>query len=144
METYQEMQARHQKAISSFPVKFAFSKEQFAQAMQELGLEPNQTSEVVSIGGGGFVRKRDKEDLLNLFDKHRLEHEAALASDTDGKGYAYQMFLYELGNHEYVITYDLEDTLNACGVTADEINSSPALLKALDNALQDYLKVADA
>jgi hypothetical protein len=50
------------------------------------------------------------------------------------------MFLYELANHEYCITYDLEDTLDALALTVDEINADPRLLHGLEKALKQYLK----
>ena len=50
------------------------------------------------------------------------------------------MFLSELANHEYCITYDLEDTLNALGFTIEEINADKRLLHGLKKAKQDYLK----
>lgn len=44
------------------------------------------------------------------------------------------MFLYELDNHEYGYTGDLEDTLDCLGLTWEELKASPAMLKALDKA----------
>lgn len=55
-------------------------------------------------------------------------------SDTDGTGFLYQMFLYELDNHEYGYTGDLEDTLDCLGLTWEELKASPVMLKALDKA----------
>ena len=50
------------------------------------------------------------------------------------------MFLYELANHEYCITYDLEDILDALCLTVDEINADKRLLRGLEKALSQYLK----
>ena len=38
------------------------------------------------------------------------------------------MFSYELANHEYCITYDIEPTLDALGLTLDEINKRAYLV----------------
>ena len=46
--------------------------------MKKLGLEPNQTNEVVSIGNGGFIRKKDIQDFEAMFERHSKEMEEAI------------------------------------------------------------------
>ena len=41
------------------------------------------------------------------------------------------MFLYELENHEYFITYELDDTLDALNLTLDEVLNSSTLKNGL-------------
>lgn len=65
---------------------------------------------------------------------HDAEMEAAKAADEDGTGFLYQMFKYELDNHEYGYTGELEDTLDCLGLTWEELKASPVMLKALDKA----------
>ena len=62
MNKYVEMKERHQKEVNNFPMKFAFSDEQFKKAMEELGLTENDLDKVVGIGAGGFIRKTDVKD----------------------------------------------------------------------------------
>jgi hypothetical protein len=50
------------------------------------------------------------------------------------------MFLYELANHEYTYTNDLEDTLSALDLTPDDINSNKALKKGLQKAVTELKK----
>lgn len=140
-ESYQAMRERHQREVNAFPMKWAFTDAQFEKGMRELGLEPWQTDEVIGIGGGGFIRKSDKQAFTGLFARQRRELEAAIAEDTGG--FAYDMFMRELGNHEYVITGDLSDTLDACGLSAEQINNDPKLRKALARAIKDYMEAAD-
>jgi hypothetical protein len=45
------------------------------------------------------------------------------------------MFNYELGNHEYCITHDLTDTLDALGLTLEEVNADPMMADALKRAI---------
>ena len=78
-----------------------------------------------------------------MFKRQNAEQKAALAAQKTGDEYAYQMFLHELGNHEYVITGDLSDTLDACGLSAEQINSDPKLRKALARAIKDYMEATD-
>ena len=85
-------------------------------------------------------RGTDAEQLYKDAERLAKEKEDALAADTTGEGIIKDMFLYELGNHEYCITYDLEDTLDAVGLTVDEINADKRLLCGLKKALSQYLK----
>jgi hypothetical protein len=45
------------------------------------------------------------------------------------------MFNYELANHEYGYTQDLTDTLEALGLTMNEINADPRMANALKRAI---------
>jgi hypothetical protein len=62
---------------------------------------------------------------------HEKERKAAMQDDE----YLYQMFNYELANHEYSYTYDLTDTLEALDLTIDEINADPRMADALKRAI---------
>ena len=143
MESYEAMQKRHQQEVNAFPMKWAFNNRQLEQGMRELGLNPSQTNEIVGIGGGGFIRRSDRQAFIDMFKRQNAEQKAALAAQKTGDEYAYQMFLHELGNHEYVITGDLSDTLDACGLSAEQINNDPKLRKALARAIKDYMEAAD-
>lgn len=94
-------------------------------------------------GTGGFYRRTDADLIREIFRRHQQEREEAIAADKDGTGYLYQMFRYELANHEYCVTYDLEPTIEACGFTVDEVNGNPVLLAALNKVRKDYLKEAE-
>lgn len=143
MESYEAMQKRHQQEVNAFPMKWAFNNQQLEQGMRELGLNPSQTNEIVGIGGGGFIRRSDRQAFIDMFKRQNAEQKAALAAQKTGDEYAYQMFLHELGNHEYVITGDLSDTLDACGLSAEQINNDPKLRKALARAIKDYMEATD-
>ena len=142
-ETYQAMQERHQQEVNAFPMKWAFTNQQFEQGMRELGLRPTQTSKIVGIGGGGFIRRSDKKAFIDMFKRQDAERKAALAAQKTGSEYAYQMFLHELGNHEYIVTGDLTDTLDACGLSGEDINNDPKLQISLARAIKDYMEAAD-
>ena len=68
------------------------------------------------------------------------EKQDAIAADLTGDGFIFDMFVYELANHEYCITYDLEDTLDALGLTAEQINADKRLTHGLNKAIKHYLK----
>ena len=143
MESYEAMQKRHQQEVNAFPMKWAFNNRQLEQGMRELGLNPSQTNEIVGIGGGGFIRRSDRQAFIDMFKRQNAEQKAALAAQKTGDEYAYQMFLHELDNHEYVITGDLSDTLDACGLSAEQINNDPKLRRALARAIKDYMEATD-
>ena len=56
---------------------------------------------------------------------------AAIAEDETGEGFIHDMFYFELNNHEYSITYDTTDALEALGLTAEEIAADERLKKGL-------------
>ena len=86
--------------------------------------------------GGMFYRKSDSEKLKDLMNGFSKELEEAYKDDK----FLYDAFLYELGNHEYCITLDLTDTLDALGLTLEEVQSDSRIITILRQAEQEYLK----
>ncbi len=114
---YKELRERQQAEFNKFPIKYAFTDEQFKTSMKELGLKETDTDKVVSIGvGGGFVRKTDVDNLLKMVKRHESELNDAINQDKTGEGFIKEMFLYELGNREYCITRELDETIEACRI----------------------------
>lgn len=140
MNAYAEMKARHQERVNALPLKFAFSMKQFREMMESWGLTENDTDKIYKLGGtGGFYRREDSQLIFGTFEENEIEKKAAISNDLDGSGFIKDMFIYELANHEYCITYDLKPTLDALGLTVDEVNASPELLNGLKLAKKEYL-----
>ena len=137
MNKYMELKNKIQKEVDEFPMGFAFSNEQFEKMKEELGVK--EDNELLSIGAGGFIRKTDKEAFNELFNNKAKRIDEAIAEDKTGEGFIKDMFLYELANHEYCITYDLEDTLYALDLTYDEVMNDERLLRGLTLAKNEYL-----
>lgn len=137
MNKYAELKNKLQKEFDEFPFGFAFSNEQFEKMKEELGVKDN--SELISIGAGGFIRKTDEKALDELINGKEKRMKEAIASDPTGEGFIKDMFLYELANHEYCITYDLRDTLEALDLTINEIMEDPRLKLGLELAKNEYL-----
>ncbi len=135
---YLELKQKQQKEVNEFPLGFAFSKEQFEEMMEKFGLDKNDTNKIYSIGAGGYVKKSDAEAMDKMFIRHAEERQKAIDDDKTGTGYIYEMFAYELANHEYCITYDLTETLDALNLTIEEINKNKKLLRGLKKALKKY------
>ncbi len=140
---YEILKNKQQKEFDAFPIGAAFNKRQFEEMMEKWGLLPTDTDKILSIGNGAFIRKTDKDAFLALLRKKKTEMEEAIASDTTGDGFICDMFLYELANHEYCITLNLEDTLDALGLTTEEINEDERLLHGLHKAVGIYTKNID-
>jgi hypothetical protein len=60
----------------------------------------------------------------------------AIENDSTGDGFIFQMFNYELSNHEYCISGDVSNTLEALGFTFDEVNADKRLLHGLKKAIK--------
>ena len=139
METYKAMKERHQNEVNALPLAFAFNRDQYRAKLAEWNIteEEARSGAIVGIGGGGFVRAEDHNKVLETFKRIREEKQAAIAADTTGDGFIYQMFLYELNNHEFSYTGDVEETLAALQLTADDINGNEALQHGLKRAVKE-------
>ena len=143
MNEYDKLCKSHQKDVNEFPFGFAFSDEQFVEMMKGWGLchgrdgKPtiNDCKQILKLPfGGGFVQKKDRDAMHEMFARHDAEMKAAIDGDKDGTGFIFQMFLSEMRNHEYGYTGDLTDTLGALGLTGDDIEANPALKAGLKKA----------
>ena len=140
MNAYQEMKDRQQKEFDAFPMRAAFSQQQFESMMEKWGLTVNDTDKICSIGGGCYIRKADIAAFTTLINKTAAELKNAITADLTGDGFIFDMFVFELANHEYCITYDLEETLDALGLTPEEVNADELLKHGLNKAIKYYLK----
>lgn len=135
MNPYLTLKEKHQKEINEFPFGFCFNDQQYNEMMANWGLTPEDTDKIYSIGGGGYIRKSDVEAMNEMFDRHEREVAAARAENKDD--YLYHMFNYELANHEYGYTYDVTDTLDALGLTMEEIEADERMLEAFKRAIKN-------
>lgn len=130
MNKYHEMKQRQEKEINSFPMFFAFTEKRFDEGMRKLGLDPGDTSKIYATGSGGYYRKDDAQKLHDMVSRFKTELQEAM-QDED---FAFQAFDYELANHEYNYTWDHASTLEALGLTEEEVLSSPMLTRVLKKA----------
>lgn len=138
MESYRELRERQQKEFNELPLGFAFSDKQFYEMMQKWGLDPiKDLDKIYQIPFGGFLQKKDLNYYHEVIERHYDEMEAAKKSDTDGTGFLYQMFLYELDNHEYGYTGEYEDALESLGLTMKDVHKSVRLTRALEKAAKE-------
>lgn len=139
MNPYLELKNKHQSEVNNFPLGFAFNEEQFVEMMLKWNLAPEDTDKIYSIGGGGYVRKSDAEAMHEMFERHAQEREVAIRENKDD--YLYHMFDYELANHEYSYTGDLDDTLDALGLTLEDIEADVRMDEALKRACKHQMEM---
>ena len=121
-------------------MQFAFSDRQFAEGMAALGLGPTDTDKIYKAPGGGFYRRENSPRLEEMMERFDRELAEAIAADETGDGFIYEMFLYELDNHEYGYTRDTEETLDALGYTAKQVLGDPRLKRGIEKAVTEICK----
>lgn len=137
---YVELSERQQQEMNALPIAFAFSNKQFDEMMAGWGLDPEKDlDKIARIPAGGFVQKKDEQVITETVKRHDRELKEAIEADTDGSGFIYDMFLYELENHEYGYTGDESDTLMALGITRKDIASDERLYHGLCMAMEKIM-----
>lgn len=143
MSKYLEIKNNNQKRFNDFSEKhiywiFAFSNKEFDEKLKEHDLTKK---DIISIGAGGFIKREHRELYLNKLNElnncdpfEQIKHD-----DAEVK----KAFIYELANHEYCITYNLDDALDALGITFEELENDERLLKIMIQAQKEYLKDSD-
>lgn len=141
MNRYEELCIRQQKVFNGLPIAYAFTEDQLLDAMKKLGVKSHRA--LYSGPGGALYRKADSKlirDTVNQLAKEKME---LLLGSYE---FAYDAFRYELANHEFCITHNPFDTLEALGLECDhetlvckEMDAYPELFRAYMNAKTDYL-----
>lgn len=140
MNKYLELKKKHEKELNDFPIKFAFGNEQFKNMMESFGLTENDTDKIVSIGFGGYVKKENLKAMEELFKSQADEMKKALEDDN----FLESAFNYEMGNHEYIITYDKADVFRALGLSINLLDDERVyniFKKAESKYLEDMEKL---
>jgi len=143
MESYKELQSRQSNEFSELPIFWAFNNEQFIKGMESLGLKETDKEQVCQIMRGGVCKKSDRQNVIDMLKRHTKEHKTAIEADETGNGYIFEMFDYELSNHEYTYTHDIEPTLDALGLTKEYIEQSAAIKAGMQKAINEQLKRQD-
>lgn len=135
---YEELKAKHQQEVNGLPIYFAFGNEQLEKLTQELGFKDQDEllKNVFSIGAGSIILNKDKDKVLNTF----LEHDKAMLKAFENDEFLLSAFEYELANHEYIITYDITDTLRALGIKLTEYQTNERYQKLMQQAIINYKK----
>ena len=136
--SYKELRESQQKRFDAFPQFYAYNCNQFKRGMEKLGLKEDDTDKIVSNFGGGYILKADVNKyhiMICDFDKELWD---SIKADIDGNGFINDMFTYELANHEYDITLEVDETLDALGLTEKDFQEYPLLKKVLKQCTRKY------
>lgn len=137
MNRYEELRNRQQEEFNALPLGFAFNDKQFHEMVVGWGLDPaNDLDKILRLPYGGFIQKKDVDHFQEVYNRHKRELEAAIASDKTGGGFIYEMFLHELYNHEYGYTGDCEETLECLGYDWSDIEQDDRLKYGLEKAMR--------
>ena len=132
---YVEHKKQASKDIDGLDILFAFSGEQLSSGLKKLGVS---SDELIPVSCGGYIRKSDKQKYIDTFEGIQDRFRKLIENDKEGDGFIKSMFRYELANHEYGYTYELEDTLDALDFTYEDILANSALENGLSKALEVY------
>ena len=138
MITYYDLKMEKQKIYNNFANDniywiFAFSQAGFNEELEKRNLKKD---ELVSIGAGGFL-KRDK---VEEYKKVLKEVNNIWEEIKDNDELLKDAFMYELANHEFIITYDVSDTLEVFGLTIEEVQKDERISRLLKEAINQYLE----
>jgi hypothetical protein len=115
---YQEFSNKQQNEFNSLPIFFAFNNEQFNEGMKNLGLEPEQTDQIFSIAGGGYIKKTDAP-LLHNFNKKQATDKIEFFKDDKN---LLEALIYEMHNHEFCYDEDLTMIFDCLGMKAGKLD----------------------
>lgn len=133
MNAYEEMRNRHMKEIGEFPCFFAFNDRQFEEGMAKLGVKDEK--ELYQGFAGMIYRKEDAGKLKELLERQDREIIEAFKDDK----IMHDAFVFELANHEYCVTYDESDALDALGISQSDLMKDGRLADIFAKARADYL-----
>ena len=139
MTKYEELKNLQEKEINNLPLHFAFGNKQLEEKANELGFKNVEelTKNVTGIGAGGFVLNKDFNKVMETFKRQAEEIQKLIDLDDE---FLESAFEYELGNHEYIITYDITDTLRALSISYQEFSNSERMQKIMEKAKNKYLE----
>lgn len=142
MNEYRTMIEKHQQEVNKFPLGFAYGDKQFEEMMHKWGLDARKESDLSQVShlfAGAYILKKDIPAYKDMSRRHSEEYEAAIAADKTGDGFCYEMFYYELCNHEFGYTGDYEDTLDALGLTWEQVQQQENLKHGLEKAAHQIM-----
>lgn len=122
-QPYLDLQEKHRKELSEFPIAYAFNGAQLKDAIEKLGAT---RSEVTTLGYGTVIKKTDIPAFEELMANHKKELDEAMQDEE----FAEAAFLYEMDNHEYAINWSGDEDVFSCfGLTEEKLKE-----RGLENA----------
>lgn len=146
MKTYAEYTKQLQEKMNHLPyIKFAFGDYQTQAVFNSWGLTyPDDLDKVTTIyGAGDIIQKKDVEAFHQWYEEISKPLDDEFQELIKNDDFVIDMFIYELGNHEY--QYSLDDTtvINACGFSMAEFNQDDRLTRLYKIATRKFFALCD-
>ena len=74
-----------------------------------------------------------------MLKRHSEELNSKINDEQTSDKFIYEMFLYELENHEYGYTCEIDSTLDSLGFSIEDINNNTRLKNGLDKAIETIM-----
>lgn len=143
MKSYEQFKQEQQDKVNQMPyVRFAFGKTQIEKVFKEWGLSyPADEDKVCVIWGtGDIIQKKDVPAFRawerDFDEAHQKEFDELLTHDE----FVHEMFMCELANHEWQLTFDNETVIEACGFEIEEFVKDERLCDLWSVAKKEYWK----
>lgn len=141
---YLKLREKQQAEFDALPLKAAYGEKQFNEMMAAWGLDPvKDQNKVYHLAAGMYYLRSDAQLIRETLKRHQEEMQKAIAADPTGEGFIFDMFTAEMTNHEYGYTGDIGETLDALGLTAEEINGSEKLQTGLKLAHKHLMQASE-
>lgn len=124
--TYREFKAIMQKRFNAIPLYYFFNAEQKREVLNKLNIKASELKNKVVTFQGGIILKTQSHKIDEFYN-WLCECEKTLYQRKD---YLYQLFYYELFNHEVQITCDYDSFLKDIGMELDAKLKTKAFEKA--------------
>jgi len=134
MNKYLLLKKQIEKKINNFNNFFAFNEEQLNEGLKKLNCEKK---DLISFGYGEFINKKDKEDYIKMWKEIKQMEKEFLNEDKN----LFEALCYELNNHEYAYTNELEPTLDCLNLTYEKLtdNQKEILEQAIKKCFNEVI-----
>lgn len=140
LNKYVELKNRHQNELKQIQLIYVFNRKDLNDGLKKLGLKKTDVDKLIPLNGGCYTTIENIKKLNKLLKKQNKKLKDEIRKDKDGTDFIYDMFSYELANHEYTYTRDLSDTLNVLNISETDIKNNPNLKNGLKLAVEDALE----
>ena len=129
---YAEMIERHKAERNAFKSIVAIGEEALNEGLERQGWSKDDVRLVHDCGLLGFyVYKDDYNTFTEMLARHKAEYDQNIADDVTGEGFIFEMFNYELYNHEYFVTDNPRPALDSLDINDEDLEENPALMNGL-------------
>ena len=134
---YRELKERQSKEINELPIYWVFGEKSKKDLMEKLEIKDDKDfmEKVFTFGGGSIVLKKDKQLITDTFKRHENELKKSIEDDN----FLQDAIEYELSNHEYICTCDVEPALSALGITWGEYIKGGRIYEITEKAVENYI-----